>query len=105
MTDIASSVITKIKVAAKQVIEKLDEYLLKPFKSKQNFKQFIKDIKQRIKDLVTFRSAKSDAAKQQSDKKSWLNSFGIDSDKIKTTIKREGFNLMLWGNVRIGSLN
>jgi hypothetical protein len=92
-------------VKAKQVIEKLDQYLLKPFKSKENFKQFIKDIKERIKDIILFRSTKGEATAQQANKKSWLNAFGIDSDKIKTTIKREGFNLMLWGNVRINSLN
>jgi hypothetical protein len=36
VSDVASSIINKIKVKAKQVIEKLDQYLLKPFKSKEN---------------------------------------------------------------------
>ena len=42
---------TKIKQAAQTAMEVIDNYLIKPFKSKDNFKQFIKDIKERIKDF------------------------------------------------------
>jgi len=58
----ASTVVSKIKQAAQTAIEVIDKYLIKPFKSKDNFKQLIKDIKERIKDLIYRRKDKTEAA-------------------------------------------
>ena len=79
--------------------------MLKPFKSKENFKSFIKDIKERIKDLVLRRKSKDQTTKTTSSKSSsWLHRFGIDSDKIKRSIKKEGSNLILWGNINVNKM-
>ena len=97
----ASTVVSKIKQAAKTVIEVIDNYLVKPFKSKDNLKQFIKDIKERIKDILFLRKRKNDQQAATQDKSkfnTWLNKFGIDSDKIKEVLKKQSFNLMLFGN-------
>lgn len=79
--------------------------MLKPFKSKENFKSFIKDIKERIKDIVLRRKSKDQTTKTTSSKSSsWLHRFGIDSDKIKRSIKKEGSNLILWGNINVNKM-
>ena len=34
----------------------------------------------------------------------WLSQFGIDSDKIKEVLKKQSFNLMLFGNFNVNRL-
>jgi len=99
-------VVTKVKQVAKAAIEVIDNYLIKPFKSKENFKQLVKDIKERIKDIIFRRKKKGDTATTQAKSKlhTWLNQFGIDSDKIKEVIKKESFNMMLFGNFNVNRL-
>lgn len=54
---------------------------------------------------MLWRTSKDDAAKSTSSKtSSWLKRFGIDSDKIKETIKTEGQTMMLWGNFNVNKL-
>ena len=50
--EVAKTVVNKIKEVAKQALEVVDKYVLTHFKTKDNFKGFIKDIKERIKDFT-----------------------------------------------------
>ena len=73
-------VISGVKEVVGKVIAVFNNYVVKPFKSKDNFKQMLKDLKERIKSFaLVFRVRESSETAKSEKKSTFLGRFGIDS--------------------------
>lgn len=101
---ISKKIAHTVKETIMTVVHVIKSYVVKPLSSKENFKQMVNNLKERIKNfsLIFRKKESSDTTKSDKDKfKSWLNKFGIDADQIKTTIKKQTFTMMVLGNLRL----
>jgi len=51
--------------------------------------------------LVRKRKDDTAATQEKSRFNTWLNKFGIDSDKVKEVLKKQSLNLMVFGNFNV----
>lgn len=78
--------------------EAVDEYLVKPFRSKENFKLAVKRVKDAFWSIMRRRRERKEAASANKEKGAWLGSMGIDTGLMQAAVKREFMNLMMLGS-------
>ena len=104
MGEVAQSTYNVIKETALVIISKISNSVIKPFKSKQNFKEFVNKVKDKIKGLILRKKEKQETVKKKSKTSKLMSRFGLDADELKTTLRRDAFNLMLFANFNVDRL-